>query len=60
MSKKETSTFEREMKNVKLKGAFEKGYKEFLISELLIEIMENDEKLDRKLIEELMHLYNKD
>jgi DNA-binding Xre family transcriptional regulator len=41
-TKKSLSTFEREMKNAKFKKAFDKSYKEFLLSELLIAIMEND------------------
>ena len=40
MSKKSISTFEREMKNAKFKKSFEKSYKELLLSELLIAIME--------------------
>lgn len=44
MSKKIVSTFDREMKNVKFKKAFEKSYKEFILSELLIAIMQSDEK----------------
>lgn len=53
MSKKSISTFEREMKNEKFKKAFEKSYKELLLSELLIAIMENDEKSVRKLAKEV-------
>lgn len=52
MSKPAVSTFEREMKNAKFKKAFEKGYKELLLSELLIAIMENDEKSVRSLAKE--------
>lgn len=40
MNKKSISTFEREMKNTKFKKAFEKSYKELLLSEF--------EKLDAK------------
>lgn len=36
------------MKNPKFKKAFDKSYKEFLLSELLIAIMENDEKNKNK------------
>jgi transcriptional regulator with XRE-family HTH domain len=50
--KKSISTFEREMKNSKFKKAFDKSYKEFLLSELLIAIMEKDDKSVRKLAKE--------
>lgn len=53
MSKKSISTFEREMKNAKFKKSFEKSYKELLLSELLIAIMENDEKSVRMLAKEV-------
>jgi DNA-binding Xre family transcriptional regulator len=53
MSKKSISTFEREMKNVKFKKAFEKSYKELLLSELLIAIMEKDDKSVRELAKEV-------
>lgn len=51
--KKSMSTFEREMKNTRFKKAFEKGYKEFLLSELLIAIMEEDEISVRTLAKEV-------
>ncbi len=51
-AKKVMSTYEREMKNAKFKKAFDKSYKEFLLSELLIAIMEKDEKSVRKLASE--------
>lgn len=53
MSKKAISTFEREMKNAKFKKAFEKSYKELLLSELLIAIMEKDDKSVRELAKEV-------
>jgi DNA-binding Xre family transcriptional regulator len=53
MSKKSISTFEREMKNAKFKKAFEQSYKELLLSELLIAIMEEDEKSVRGLAKEV-------
>src|SRR5438477_11771715 len=53
MNKKSISTFEREMKNSKFKKAFEKSYKELLLSELLISIMENDEISVRALAKEV-------
>ena len=51
--KKTLSTFEREMKNPRFKKAFEKQYKEFLLSELLIAIMEEDEISVRDLAKEV-------
>ncbi|MDR3491135.1 MAG: hypothetical protein P4M12_03710 [Gammaproteobacteria bacterium] len=53
MSKKPISTFEREMKNPKFKKAFTKSYKELLLSELLIAIMDDDEKSVRSLANEV-------
>lgn len=50
--KKPLSTFEREMRNTKFKKAFDKGYKEFLLSELLIAIMDEDEISVRALAKE--------
>jgi hypothetical protein len=50
--KKAISTFEREMKNAKFKKAFDKSYKEFLLSELLIAIMDEDDKSVRNLARE--------
>lgn len=51
--KRATSTFDREMKNAKFKNAFEKSYKEFLLSELLIAMMEEDEISVRALAKEV-------
>ena len=51
--KKIMSTYECEMKNVRFKKAFDKSYKEFLLSELLISIMEKDEMTVKNLIEEM-------
>lgn len=53
MSKKEISTFEREMRNPKFKKAFDKSYRELLLSELLISLMENDDKSVRSLAREV-------
>ena len=39
---KPMSTFERLMQDPKWKAGFEKGYEKFLISELLIEAMEEN------------------
>lgn len=52
-TKKTLSTFEREMKNAKFKKAFDKSYKEFLLSELLIAMMEEDEISVRDLAKEV-------
>jgi DNA-binding Xre family transcriptional regulator len=52
MTKKSLSTYEREMKNSRFKKAFDKSYKEFLLSELLIAIMEEDEISVRDLAKE--------
>lgn len=51
-AKKTISTYEREMENDKFKKAFNQRYKEFLLSELLIAIMEKDDKSVRKLATE--------
>ena|SRR3990167_4522646 len=50
---KKISTFEREMKNASFRKKFEKEYKEFLLSEIIIALMENDNKTVRKLAEEV-------
>jgi hypothetical protein len=50
--KKAISTFEREMKDNKFKKAFDKSYKEFLLPELLIAIMDEDDKSVRSLARE--------
>jgi len=52
-AKKTETIFEREMKNKKFKEDFNKGYKEFLLSELLISLMENDKVSIRELAKEL-------
>lgn len=49
MSKKKLSTFDREMKNPQFKKAFDKSYKEFLLSELIIAMMEEDSLSVREL-----------
>ncbi len=49
---KKMSTFERKMKDKKFKEAYEKRYKEFLFSELLIAIMEDDNISVRELAKE--------
>lgn len=49
---KALSTYERKMKNAKFKKAYEKSYKELLFSELMIAVMENDDKSVRQLAKE--------
>jgi len=46
---KSISTFDRLMQDPKWKAGFEKGYEKFLISELLIEAMEENKISVRKL-----------
>lgn len=46
---KNLSTFEREMQNKKFKKAFEESYQEFLLSELILALMDEDQKSVRKL-----------
>ncbi len=53
MNEKKTSTFDREMKNAAFRKKFQKEYKEFLLSELVSALMENDNKSVRKLAEEV-------
>ncbi len=52
MRKGKLSTFERIMTDKKRKAAFESGYEEFLISELLIEAMKAEKKSVRSLSKE--------
>ncbi len=47
--KKLLSTFEKLMQDPKWKAGFEKGYEKFLVSEFLIEAMEENNISDRKL-----------
>ncbi len=53
MANKSQSTFEREMKKASFRKKFEKKYKEFLISELVLAMMENDQKSVRALAKEV-------
>lgn len=53
MSKEALTTFEREMKNKAFKKSFESGYKTFLLSELMIELMEKSHKSVRQLASEV-------
>ncbi len=52
MSKKSLSTYDRIMQDPKRRNSFEKEYKEFVLSELLLALMENDAKSVRKLAKE--------
>ncbi len=52
MPNKVVSTFEREMQNPSFKKSFQEGYQDFLLSELLIAMMEGDEKSVRVLAKE--------
>lgn len=47
------STYERKMQDKKFKAAYDKHYRELLFSELLISIMEEDEKSVRNLAKEV-------
>lgn len=51
--RKPVSTYERKMKDVKFKKDYKESYKELLLSELMIAIMEDDEKSVRKLAKEV-------
>ena len=53
MTSKQISTFDREMKNTSFRKKFEKEYKEFLLSELITALMENDGKSVRNLADEV-------
>ena len=46
------STYEREMQDPEFKKAFEEGYMEFTLQELLLAISEGDEKSVRTLAKE--------
>ena len=49
MIKKPTSTFDKWMKNPKIKKAYQDGYEDFVLSELIRALMENDKKSVRGL-----------
>ena len=53
MTNKTMSTFELEMKNSSFRKKFETEYKEFLLSEIISALMENDSKSVRKLAKEV-------
>ena len=52
MSKKILSTFEREMQDDNFRESFEKGYREFSLSEILMELMKESHKTVRGLAHE--------
>lgn len=52
-NKRKISTFERELKNPKFKKDFYENYSQFLLSELLIAMMEKDNKSVRQLAKEV-------
>lgn len=52
MNKPILSTYEKKMKDQKFKKAYKKSYKELLFSELLISVMEGDDKSVRELAKE--------
>lgn len=47
------STFERKMQNLDFKTKFETGYRNFLLSELLIAMIENDDISIEQLVKEV-------
>ncbi len=49
---KPLSTYERKMKDPGFKKAYQEGYRQLLFSELIISMMDDDEKSIRKLAEE--------
>jgi hypothetical protein len=53
MSKKTLSTFEREMQNDTFRESFEKGYREFALSEILMSLMKESHKTVRGLAHEV-------
>jgi hypothetical protein len=53
MSEKTASTYDRIMQDSKRKAAFEKGYRELVLSELVLALMEKDEKSVRALAREV-------
>ena len=50
---KQLSTFDREMKDASFRKKFNSEYKEFLLSEIIRSLMDNDNKSVRKLAEEV-------
>ncbi len=53
MTNKKLSTFDKEMKKASFRKKFEIAYKEFLLSEIISALMENDTKSVRTLAKEV-------
>ena len=53
MVKKLTTTFDKWMADSEIKEHFDKGYKDFVLSELILALMENDHKSVRELAKEV-------
>ncbi len=53
MSKKILSTFEHEMQDIEFRTPFEKEYKEFVLAEVLANLMKESHKTIRGLAEEI-------
>ena len=53
MNNKKLTTFEQEMQNSEFRQEFEKEYKEFLLSEIVCALMDNDSKTVRGLAKEV-------
>jgi hypothetical protein len=49
MDQKVTTTFDKWMENPKIKEAYKEGYEEFILSELIRALIENDHKSVRGL-----------
>jgi DNA-binding Xre family transcriptional regulator len=49
---KPLTTYERKMRDAKFKKAYEESYKELLFSELILSMMDDDDKSIRKLADE--------
>jgi len=53
MTNTQLSTFDKEMKDASFRKKFNSEYKEFLLSEIIHSLMDNDNKSVRKLAEEV-------
>ncbi len=53
MTKKNLSTFDREMQNEKFRDSFEKEYRNFALSEILMDLMQENHKTVRGLAKEV-------
>ncbi|MDE2797154.1 MAG: hypothetical protein OXI94_00670 [Gemmatimonadota bacterium] len=56
MNKKPISTYERLMQDPQFREEYKKEYKEFTLSELLLALMDGDDKSVRKLAKEASSL----